>query len=226
MITIYTIQLSLLRQFVENHGKVYDTTVKTGAESISGILAPTWALVGGYKRSVDPGNKKWRRYKPISWEEYEVAYTDLIRDRFKSHYSRFHQWVMDTAQQGRVYPIAIGCYCSANDPCHRHLLIDRVFPGLFAHFGIEWQYAGEYRQNEQTAPTPDVWSGNVPKHLWTADSGPESPDFGTGKFTPEQIRAQARSMYEFLLKWYGDSPTPEQQRKLNFWLKESKPIPW
>lgn len=124
----------------QRHKCLFDITVKSG-KGPGAFLAPTWELVGGHKRHVDPDDERWQQYEPLSDEQYEAAYLDLLRAR----------WKTDQVEIGRFFKsiqtkreIAIACYCAPGTFCHRHLAVEPLI-AMGTQYGIEIEYAGEYK---------------------------------------------------------------------------------
>lgn len=117
-ITIATAQISRVDMSDPRH---IDITIKSGTGP-GAILAPTWALVAGYKlhRQLEAGEEvdpRWRFYHPISWKEYTEAYLRLLRERYRAHETHFLD-LLDMSE------LVLCCYCQPEDDCHRHLAAD------------------------------------------------------------------------------------------------------
>jgi len=84
-----------------------DITVKS-AKGLGKILAPTWALVGGYKC--------WQDYAPLTDQQYTTLYLDLLRARYRVNAQAF----IEIIQREHVVLL---CYCHTGAFCHRHLAV-------------------------------------------------------------------------------------------------------
>lgn len=87
-----------------------DITVKS-ATGIGELLAPTWALVGGYKH--------WQGYSPLNEAQYTEHYLELLRTRYRSNEQAF----LAIAQRPQLVLL---CYCRIGAFCHRHLALDAL----------------------------------------------------------------------------------------------------
>jgi len=85
-----------------------DVTVKS-ATGIGQLLAPTWALVGGYKH--------WQGYLPLTEQQYTDKYLALLRARYLANEEAFIEIIQ------REHLVLL-CYCRAGVFCHRHLALD------------------------------------------------------------------------------------------------------
>lgn len=96
-----------------------DATVKTGDK----IFAPSWEIVTDVKSG------------RITEEEYTTRYTVQMRASYKSH--KFH-WLEQLKQDH----IAIACFCTPGDFCHRHILA-KMFEAVGKTEGVEVELMGE-----------------------------------------------------------------------------------
>jgi hypothetical protein len=94
-----------------------DITVKSG-RGCARVLAPTWALVGGLNH--------WRRYEPLTPEEYTVRYYQLLRSRYRANPQPF----LDILAQKQVVLV---CFCHSAAFCHRQLAVDILEKIAHAH---------------------------------------------------------------------------------------------
>lgn len=98
---VYTYQLAHWRRLRKGVVPALDTTVKTGESR----LAPTWGMVLDVKSG------------RISEDEYTERYLEIL-DFWWHHDPDFWDSLLNTPV------IALGCYCTANEFCHRKLLVD------------------------------------------------------------------------------------------------------
>ncbi len=125
-----------------------NTTVQSG-EGLGSILAPTWALVGGYKHFEAQQNQdhaalaKWARYTPLSEAEYTDGYLKLLRARYATDKQPF----LDLLNRDRV---TLTCYCGAGDFCHRHIAV-QVLEKIAQHHAMPFERGGEI----------DAWTGHA-----------------------------------------------------------------
>ncbi len=85
-----------------------DITIKS-ASGLGKVLAPTWAMVGGVKG--------WRRYKPLTPQEYTERYYELLRHRYTTDN---HPFIEILARD----IVVLVCYCPSHAFCHRHIAVD------------------------------------------------------------------------------------------------------
>lgn len=98
---VHTFQMAKWRKVKKMEGvKFIDTTVKTGFKE----LAPTWAMVLGYKDN------------SLSPEKYTQMY-HLMLERSRETHPAFWEALF------RQKKIALGCYCKPDTFCHRYLLV-------------------------------------------------------------------------------------------------------
>jgi hypothetical protein len=103
-----------------------DITVKS-AKGIGEILAPTWALVGGYKH--------WQGYTALTNEQYTNLYLDLLRSRYRTNEQAFIQLIQRPQ-------LVLLCYCRSGVFCHRHLALD-VLEKIANAKGLPFTRGGE-----------------------------------------------------------------------------------
>jgi len=98
-----------------------DTTIKSGVGKFGKALAPTWELVGGVKNfECDGKDSGWKKFKPLTYEQYTAGYTKLMIARFNADPTPF----LILAETKET---TIGCYCSPGRFCHRLLITDIFF---------------------------------------------------------------------------------------------------
>ena len=103
-----------------------DITVKS-ATGPGQVLAPTWALVGGYKN--------WQGYVPLTEQQYTETYLDLLRVRYRANEQAF----IEIIQREHVVLL---CYCRAGVFCHRYLALE-VLEKIACAKGLPVQRGGE-----------------------------------------------------------------------------------
>jgi hypothetical protein len=129
--------------------QVLNITRKSSGDSLGLILAPTWELVAGHKRSRHPEDKRWQNAKPLTDKQYTDGYLALLRTRYDEeraaekssngkHKNRFHQII----EMGAVTFV---CYCPADDFCHRHIAVD-VIKKIAEKLGYDVLELGEVTQ--------------------------------------------------------------------------------
>lgn len=118
-LTIQTAQIS--HNVAWDDPRNIDATAKS-AKGVGVVLAPSWQIVGGLKRTLNPDEPKWAAYQPITWPEYVEQYLQLLRGRYVANPTPF----MALIDMGEV---CLHCYCGPDDLCHRHLA-SRVLHGI------------------------------------------------------------------------------------------------
>jgi uncharacterized protein YeaO (DUF488 family) len=112
-----------------------DITVKTASTIEGKLFAPTWDMVTGVKKY--HGDTRFPNVKPISSEEYDQRYYQLLRDR----YAKNKQVFIDLVHRESV---VFCCYCSEPNHCHRRLAMDILNKIAQAH-GIRVTVVPEIR---------------------------------------------------------------------------------
>lgn len=132
MLVIYTSRIGR-----ELEGDMIDlnTTVKSGS-GMGRCFAPTWELVGGSKAF--KGDKRFAKYKPLSWEAYTDAYTQLMRQRYAGNRPAWDSLIEAADDRGLV----LRCYCQDAAKCHRSILANIVVKVAQA-LGVEAELGGE-----------------------------------------------------------------------------------
>jgi uncharacterized protein YeaO (DUF488 family) len=102
------IKLARLGYKAQEGETVVDITVKNSPDH---VLSPTWDMVLGFQR------------KAISWDEYEEAYVDLMRKRWKD--GRKGEFV-ELARKSRTQTLVFVCFCADENLCHRSLAKEMV----------------------------------------------------------------------------------------------------
>lgn len=98
---VYTYQIAKWRLVKKMEGvKPIDTTVRSGFKQ----LAPTWAMVMGFKD------------KTLTEEKYTRMYDEML-ERSRELHPAFWEALF------RLEKIALGCYCKPETFCHRYLLV-------------------------------------------------------------------------------------------------------
>lgn len=119
---IYTIQISNWRA-ARDRGIWIEDTTRRGKHP---LFAPDWEMVMGHKNGT------------VSDEQYRREYYALLNNRL--HYDPVPWQEFYMFNQDR--PIALGCYCTPGDFCHRHLLVP-MLGKLAVHWGFPYTYYGE-----------------------------------------------------------------------------------
>lgn len=113
-----------------------DITAKSADTFEGKLFAPTWDMVMGVKAY--HGDTRFPNVKPISSEEYNQRYYQLLRER----YAKNKQVFMDLINRESV---VFCCYCSGDSVhCHRHLASD-ILQKIAAHHGIAVKLGSEIR---------------------------------------------------------------------------------
>ena len=119
-----------------------DITVKnTQVGTLGWLFAPTWTLVGGVKLFAAIANNddkevaRWKRYQPLSSDQYTEQYYDMIRVRYKDHQPLF----MSVFEEDRT----LCCFCANANFCHRYLAAD-ILSKVAAKHNIECHLRGEH----------------------------------------------------------------------------------
>jgi uncharacterized protein YeaO (DUF488 family) len=113
-----------------------DVTIKSASTIEGKLFAPTWDMVTGVKKY--HGDTRFPHVKPISSEEYNQRYYQLLRDR----YAKNKQVFLDLIHRESV---VLCCYCSRSPThCHRHLAAD-ILSKIAKSQGIEVKLGGEIR---------------------------------------------------------------------------------
>lgn len=103
-----------------------DITVKS-AKGIGELLAPTWALVGGYKH--------WHGYTALTDQQYTALYLDLLRRRYRANEQAFIELIQRPQ-------LVLVCYCRSGVFCHRHIALD-VLEKIANAKGLPFTRGGE-----------------------------------------------------------------------------------
>lgn len=104
MVQIYTVQISKAKQTgLIDDPRFLDTTVKSGDK----VFAPTWKMVMGVKEG------------KISKEEYTQEYYEMMRKSYRINRQRWDEVL-------GMEEVILGCYCRAEEFCHRDLLRDML----------------------------------------------------------------------------------------------------
>jgi uncharacterized protein YeaO (DUF488 family) len=128
---IQTAQIS--REVAWGDPRNIDISVKSAKGA---VLAPTWKIVGGIKRTLNPDEPKWAKHEAITWPQYIEAYLQLLRGRCAEDPAPF----MELIALGEV---TLYCYCPEDSVCHRHLAA-RVLHGIAARKGYTVTIVPEY----------------------------------------------------------------------------------
>lgn len=118
---LFTTQISKWRLARQHQIAFVDTTVQSGSAR---IFAPTWDIVTGYKGG------------EYGEEQYTHEYHALMRASYQKHQKKWDGFLM------MEEPLAIACYCSPGQFCHRHLL-KNIFEQLCKRKGLPFLYYGE-----------------------------------------------------------------------------------
>jgi hypothetical protein len=105
-----------------------DITVKSGI-GLGGVLAPSWALVGGVK--------DWKGYEALTKQEYVERYYDLLRTRYRRDSRPF----LEILREQRVILL---CYCRTDVFCHRHFAVD-ILEKIAQASGLAFIRGGELK---------------------------------------------------------------------------------
>lgn len=116
-----------------------DITVKSG--KLGAVLAPTWELVGGHKRHVEPDSSKWQGHEPLTDAQYTERYIALLRERWSTHKAELNELFNQIRSKKEVI---LACYCPPGSFCHRHLAVGPLVK-MAAQYGIVLDYRGEYK---------------------------------------------------------------------------------
>lgn len=117
---LFTTQISKRFQVHKRRIVFVDTTVMSGTQ----MFAPTWELVTGIKCG------------DLNQETYTQEYLALMRRSYQKNRNKWHVFL--TMEE----PLAIACYCSPGQFCHRHLLKD-IFEQLCRQQKLPFLYYGE-----------------------------------------------------------------------------------
>jgi hypothetical protein len=121
---IWTIQIARWK-LAKDKGIVFiDTTVKSAKEYA--FLAPSWEMVMGHKT------------QSLSDNQYTELYYELLRSRYKANKQPFIKLLTDFKEAD----IAIACYCTSGQFCHRHLLVN-ILRAIAVKENIPFEYKGE-----------------------------------------------------------------------------------
>lgn len=119
---VFTVQISNWRVATERGVLVINSTVRAKHP----LFAPTWDMVMGHKQG------------SVSDDEYRREYYALLDHRLHANVVPWQEFFM--FNQGRQ--IALGCYCTPGDFCHRHLLVP-MLGKLATHWKLPYAYFGE-----------------------------------------------------------------------------------
>lgn len=124
-----TIILCALNDVARLRGVVSTITVKRlGAYPSMDLLAPTKALVWGYKSGT--GDTRFARYPSLTEEQYTDGYRELIEARMP----RITQWYRELPEDNN-HELTLCCYCPAGNFCHRQL-VAKLFGWLNRRLGL------------------------------------------------------------------------------------------
>ncbi|NLN49751.1 MAG: DUF488 family protein [Clostridiales bacterium] len=96
--------------------RIIDITIKSSRPPWD-IFAPTWNMVNAYKAG------------ELSEEGYTEQYINLMRKRYKENKNVFQQLI----QMAMHESVALACYCTPGEFCHRHILkniLQKIEPRL------------------------------------------------------------------------------------------------
>jgi hypothetical protein len=139
-ITIATAQIARVDIY---HEAFIDITIKS-AGPIGRVLTPTWGLVAGYKhhQQLEAGqevDERWRKYWPLTWEEYAESYLNVLRLRYRTGQIEFVRLLEHGEREGKL---VLCCYCRPGDHCHRHLAAP-VMAQIARRRGLQVSLLGE-----------------------------------------------------------------------------------
>lgn len=117
---VWTAQMAKHHSLKRNGIPFIDTTVKSGEKT----FAPEWHMVNEYLA----GTK--------SEEAYTAEFYVMMRKSFECDPVRWES-------VAKMDEIALLCYCKAGNFCHRLLLVE-IFEKVCMHFGVPFEYCGEY----------------------------------------------------------------------------------
>lgn len=118
---LFTAQMSKWRQLKERNIELIDTTVKTGELA----FAPEWNWVMTHKSG------------ELDDDQYAELYYAKMRHSYRSCHETWNRLLLSTG------PVALACFCTAGNFCHRHLLKD-ILEKLCQARGIPFEYYGEF----------------------------------------------------------------------------------
>jgi hypothetical protein len=110
-----------------------DITIKSASTIEGKLFAPTWEMVTGVKAY--HGDTRFPNVTPISSEEYDQRYYQLLRER----YAKNKQLFIDLIHRESV---VLCCFCNSPENCHRRLAAD-ILSKLAAHHSIAVKLGGE-----------------------------------------------------------------------------------
>lgn len=116
---LFTVQLAKWRWVMNLGIPLLDTTVKSGNQT----FAPTYEMVMDYKSG------------RITEDQYTKLYYERMR---KSYIQNKMEWI----QLWSSPTLAIACYCSTGNFCHRLLLVD-MLRKIAESEGLPFIYEGE-----------------------------------------------------------------------------------
>lgn len=125
---VFTVQLGQWRLAKALNIPLIDTTYRSGIlhQNVR-WLAPTGELLGNYKSGA------------VTACGYQEIYLNLMRNRW----TQDPQWFLDFCRtHDRV---ALACYCSAGEFCHRLLLVD-ILRNICIKYNIPFSYGGELQR--------------------------------------------------------------------------------
>ena len=109
-----------------------DITMK--ATGVGAVLAPTWEMVAGVKKYLNPDDDRWKSARVFLPEDYNREYIKLLRDRFREDEQPF----IDLFEFGKLHgSLTLVCYCPDGQFCHRHTALEEILIPLAEHYGID-----------------------------------------------------------------------------------------
>ncbi len=119
---LFTVQLARWREANQRGIEVVNTTVKSGMP----IFAPSKDIVYGVK------------YHGMSTDEYRHEYLRLMNQSYFQNQQAWEEFLLFR----RDSRIALACYCTPGEFCHRHLLAPMI-QKVATHYQIPTVFYGE-----------------------------------------------------------------------------------
>lgn len=120
MLTITTCRVHEITKWKNRGAMAIDVTVKN-AKGATKELAPTWALVMGYKEG------------RLTEEEYTSQYRNRLKNAQKKSPEKWRNTILNNEGKTLVF----ACMCRPGDFCHRILLRDEMVRFAREELGIE-----------------------------------------------------------------------------------------
>lgn len=129
--TMYTGELVHIARY-ENPLNI---TVKA-PEVLGRLCAPSWSMVLGHKAG--KGDVRYiGEHTPLTDQMYVDRFSSLMWDRFSVNADLYRQ-LLTTKN------ITLLCFCPEGEFCHRHVLVEKIFPEMARRLSVNWVYMGEH----------------------------------------------------------------------------------